>query len=241
MTRFFIRPDQIVGDQVTLEREDAMHLDRVLRAKIGDEIGVLDGTGRLAIARLTALSKAQASASLIRVEKIFTEPKVPVIVAQAFPKTGEKLEWVLQHGVEVGAAGFIMFRSARSEAGKLADKTDRWRKIVKTAAEQSGRAVLPDVEAVADLVTVLDLAPDGTTMLFCDEAEQSRTLHSAIAKQPPARVLLIIGPEGGWSELERKSAASRGALPITLGPRTLRTETAALVALSQVFCALDAG
>jgi 16S rRNA (uracil1498-N3)-methyltransferase len=239
MTRFFIRPDQIDADTVILDSDDALHLDRVLRAKIGDEIGVLDGSGRMTVARLTALSKSHAAAVILRTEDPKTEPEVRVTIAQALPKTAEKLEWVLQHAVEAGAAGFIVFRSRRSEAGKLAEKPQRWEKIVKTAAEQSGRTRLPAVESCAGLSQVLNSGRTYDIKLFCDEAEQEQTLRKALTNRSPSRILLIVGPEGGWTDDERETAIAGGALPITLGPRTLRTETAALVALSQIIYALD--
>jgi 16S rRNA (uracil1498-N3)-methyltransferase len=155
------------------------------------------------------------------------------------PKTAEKLEWVLQHGVEAGAAGFIVFRGRRSEAGKLAVNPGRWEKIVKSAAEQSGRVRLPSVVFVSGLDNVADQGRGFDISLFCDEAEKSRTMKSALANPECRRVLLIIGPEGGWAHDERERAIAEGAVAVSLGPRTLRTETAALVALSQILYALD--
>ena len=226
---------------MALDRDDALHLDRVLRAKIGDEIGVLDGTGALAIARITELSKARALATIVSTEHPRTEPRVRVTIAQALPKTAEKLEWVLQHGVEAGATGFVVFRSARSEAGRLAQKPVRWERIIKTAAEQSARTRVPDVEFARDFEHAVEIGSHSALSLFCDEAERERSLRSAIENQTPSSVFVLVGPEGGWSDAERTAAVSAGALPITLGGRTLRTETSALVALSQILYALDAG
>jgi len=226
---------------VTLDAEDALHLDRVLRMTAGGEIGVLDGSGRLAICRLASVSKSAAKAVVERIENPGTEPHVPVVVAQALPKSSDKLEWVLQHGVEIGAAGFVIFRSCRSEAGKMAERPERWAKIVKTAAEQSGRALLPRVEIASSLDAVLEGAESFDGVLFCDEVESERTVRGAVTGGCIGSVMLIVGPEGGWTEEERQSALGRGVSPVTLGRRTLRTETAALVALSQVLFALDAG
>src|SRR5450432_3275081 len=136
MTRFFVLPQQIDNGVVTLDSDDAQHLSRVLRANPGDKIDVLDGTGNAYHCVLTRAAKSNAIARIESVEKVNTEPTIRVVIAQALPKTSEKLEWVLQHGVEVGASEFLMFRSRRSEAGKLAEREERWARIVKTAAEQ---------------------------------------------------------------------------------------------------------
>ena len=243
VTRFFVTPDQIDRDTgtVTLEAEDALHLDRVLRARPGDEIAALDGSGTLFRATLTTLSKSRADATIIAAEQPNIEPEIHITIAQALPKTAEKLEWVLQHGVEIGAAAFIVFRARRSEAGKLAERPERWAKIVKTAAEQSGRAKLPSVTPLPTLTDLLDDIARYDTILLCDEAEPTRTLRLALAAHSnPKSILALIGPEGGWADEERAQCVARNVTPVTLGTRTLRTETAALVILSQLLYAAEA-
>ncbi len=241
MTRFFVRADQIVEGVVTLDSDDALHLDRVLRVKPGDEIGVLDGTGKLHVCVLISSSKSSATAKVVRSELLETEPEICVTIAQAIPKIADKLEWILQHGVEVGASRFWMFRSRRSEAGKLAERPDRWRKIVKTAAEQSGRAKLPEVELMPSLDHILAAASQFDLGVLCDEAESQVTIKDSLADSRPKSILVLVGPEGGWDREERSAATEAGIRTITLGKRVLRTETAALVAVSQLLFALDAG
>jgi 16S rRNA (uracil1498-N3)-methyltransferase len=241
VTRFFIRPDQIDGDVATLEPDDAFHLERVVRARVGEGVVLLDNSGREFVARLTSLSRSRAVAEIISGSLPDTEPTVRVTIAQSLPKTADKLEWVLEHGVEAGASGFIMFRSQRSEAGRLAEKPERWAKIVKTAAEQSKRVRLPEVMAVGDLEDAMERVADYDIALFCDETERTTTLREAVADRVSRRILFFIGPEGGWSDDERAAAIAAGATPITLGPRVLRTETAALVTLAQVLFATEGG
>ncbi len=242
VTRFFVSPDQIdaANGTITLDAEDALHLDRVLRARVGDEIAALDGTGNLFRAALSSLSKSRAVAEIVGVEQPDTEPSVAVTIAQALPKTAEKLEWVLQHSVEIGAAGFVVFRARRSEAGKLAEKPERWAKIVKTAAEQSGRAKQPPVGACGSLGEALSSAGSYDLALLCDEAETETTLRMALAARVELKsVLILIGPEGGWSDDERAECLAVGAVPVSLGKRILRTETAALLTLSQILYAAE--
>ncbi len=243
VTRFFVSPEQIDSGAgiVTLDGEDSLHLDRVLRARPGDEIAALDGLGNLYQATLTSLSKSRVVAEIVGVEKPETEPNVAVTIAQALPKTAEKLEWVLQHGVEIGAAGFIVFRARRSEAGKLAEKPERWAKIVKTAAEQSGRAKLPVVRARGGLGELLSEVERYELRLLCDEAESAHSLRCALEARPELKTaLIIVGPEGGWADEERAECIAAGVVPISLGKRILRTETAALLALSQILYASEA-
>ena len=243
VTRFFVSPDQIdIGaGTVTLDAEDALHLDRVLRARAGDEIAALDGSGNLYRAALSSLSKTRVVAEIIGVEQPDTEPSVAVTIAQALPKTAEKLEWVLQHGVEIGASGFAIFRARRSEAGKLAEKPERWAKIVKTAAEQSGRAKLPPLSACGGLGEILSGVRNYDLALLCDEAETATTLRKALAARVELKsALILIGPEGGWSDDERADCHAADAVPVSLGKRILRTETAALLALSQILYAAEA-
>jgi 16S rRNA (uracil1498-N3)-methyltransferase len=166
---------------------------------------------------------------------------VKITVAQSLPKTSEKLEWVLQHGVEAGASRFWMFRSKHSEAGKLAEREDRWARIVKTAAEQSGRAKLPEAKSMGTFHNILSELEQFDLALLSDENPNCAPLKSVINVAQFKNILLLVGPEGGWSDDERSDAMGSGIKPISLGKRTLRTETAALVAISQVLYSLDAG
>lgn len=244
MTRFFLRPDQIQDGQAILEAADAHHLHVVLKAKAGDAIAVLDGSGREWPGVLDEVGKTRAVARLHAPLEPPTEPRTALTVAQALPKVGEKFEQVLQRGTEIGAAAFWAFTSARSLTHFTGERHHkrlaRWNAIVKTAAEQSGRVRLPSVRADGDLATVLAAAPAFDLALFAYEGERQTSLRDALlSAAPPRSVLVIVGPEGGFTDAEVTAARRAGFVSVSLGPRILRTETAPLVLLSQILFALE--
>ncbi len=245
MTRFFVRPDQIVGEFVYLDGEDAHHLRVVLHAQPGTKIAVLDGSGKEWPAALTELGKTKAAAQLREPFEPKTEPNVHITVAQALPKVGEKMEQVLQRGTEIGASGFWAYSSERSLTHLTGDRQEkrqvRWGAIVKTAAEQAHRAILPSLAISGDLRDVLATASEYDAAFVAYEGETEMVLKKALTAQSetPKRILVIIGPEGGFSDTEIKAARKAGVQTVSLGPRILRTETAALVAAAQVLFYLE--
>ena len=240
MTRFFVRPDQIVGEFVYLDGDDAHHLRVVLHAQPGTKIAVLDGSGQEWPAALTELGKTKATAQLREPFTPNTEPKVHITVAQALPKVSEKMEQVWQRGTEIGASEFWAYSSERSLTHLTSDRQDkrlvRWSAIVKTAAEQAHRAILPALTISGELRDVLASASQYDQAFLAYEGETETLLKSALQgmSETPARVLVIIGPEGGFSDTEIKAAHKAGVQTVSLGPRILRTETAALVMASQI-------
>ena len=245
MTRFFVRPEQIVGEFVYLDGDDAHHLRVVLHAQPGTKISVLDGSGREWPAALTELGKTKAAAQLREPFEPKTEPNVQVTVAQALPKVGEKMEQVWQRCTEIGASGFIAYSSERSLTHLTGERQEkrqvRWSAIVKTAAEQAHRAVLPSLSIVGEFRDVLASAGGYDMALLAYEGETDTLLKPTLAAQTPApkRILVVVGPEGGFSDTETKAARKAGVQLVSLGPRILRTETAALVLVSQILFALQ--
>ena len=240
MSRFFVRPDQIDEERgaVRLEGADSHHLCQVLRMRAGETVWLLPGDGCEIEAKLFEVSKSASLAKITAKRRLDTEPSVSVTVAQAMPKSLDKLEWVLQHGTEVGACGFLAFESARgrAQADRFSAKVGRWQEIVRSAAEQSRRAMLPGVAGILSLSDVLARAADFDAVLMAYEAERAVRLRDALPRRREGRILAIIGPEGGFAGEEVRLASEAGAIPITLGPRILRTETAGLVLLSQILC-----
>ena len=240
MTRFFVRPDQIVGEFVYLDGDDAHHLRVVLHAQPGTKIAVLDGSGREWPAALTELGKTKAAAQLREPFTPKTEPNVRITVAQALPKVGDKMEQVWQRGTEIGVSGFWAYASERSLTHLTGDRQDkrqvRWAAIIKTAAEQAHRAILPSLTIEGDLRDVFATASEYDIAFLAYEGETETGLKSALQglNETPARVLVIVGPEGGFSDAEVKAARKAGVQTVSLGPRILRTETAALVLASQI-------
>ena len=243
-TRFFVPRDAIEGDAVTLPPEDAHHARSVLRLRTGERIVVHDGEGGMHDSILTEVSGTRVVARIATSAPCNTEPRTRITVAQALPKNADKMEQVLQHGTEVGAAAFIVFPSARSVARLPDDKAEkrlqRWRGIVKSAAQQSGRGRLPTVTWAASVAEIAERMASFEAALIAHETA-SLPLGRALAGVPgPAtKLLVLIGPEGGLTDDEAARFTAAGGVPVSLGPRILRTETAALVSLAQTLFARD--
>ncbi|MBW3637636.1 MAG: 16S rRNA (uracil(1498)-N(3))-methyltransferase, partial [Armatimonadetes bacterium] len=189
--------------------------------------------------------KARARGVVLKERDVENARRVHLSIAQAVPK-GDKMDFVLQKGTELGVMEFWPFDAERSvskigfdEDGgeRAAMRTARWRRIVEGAAAQCGRADVPIVHSIADLATVVDYGTSGARCLMLDEAEETISLREALKRDPiewddeaPPRVMLLVGPEGGWAPREREWATRYGAESVGLGARILRTETAALVA-----------
>ena len=245
MTRFFVRPEQISGNLVTLDGDDSHHLRAVLKAQAGDKIAVLDGSGREWPAVLMEVGKSKCLAQMREPIVLSTEPVTKITVAQALPKVGDKSEQVWQRGTEVGVSHFWAFESARSlthlTGERHTKRLGRWAEIVKTAAEQAHRAVLPTLRADGFLSDVLAAAPDYDLALLAHAEGTTTLLRDELAAQPapPKSVLIVVGPESGFGFDEVKAASAAGVSLVSLGPRTLRTETAALVMAAQILFALE--
>ncbi|MGG1658760.1 16S rRNA (uracil(1498)-N(3))-methyltransferase [Brevibacillus sp. NRS-1366] len=230
MQRYFTPPHLFTEHEVTIHGDDVHHIVNVMRARVGEEILVSNGTGQSARAKLVLLSPKEVKASVV--EMLVEERELPirVTIGQGLPK-GEKMEWILQKGTELGAYSFFPFSSERTivklDAKKEAKKLERWRKIVKEAAEQSHRAVLPQLLPPVSFREALQAAKGYTRCAIAYEKEGSTTLHQVLEDMSADDSLLVlVGPEGGFSADEVAQAEGMGFLTVSLGPRILRTETA---------------
>lgn len=243
--RFFVPAAAVTGDVVTLPTEAAHHARNVLRLRIGESIVIHTGDGLALHCVLTDPGGKASTATATIQDRVTleTEPRVRVTVAQALPKTPDKIEQVLQHGTEVGAAGFVFFAARRSVArletgDKVERRLERWQQIVRGAAEQSGRAVLPTVVWSPSAMEIARTFGDYAAALILHEGATVR-LGGALRLLPESveRLLIVVGPEGGFADEEIALFTSAHASVVSLGPRVLRTETAALVALAQILYA----
>jgi 16S rRNA (uracil1498-N3)-methyltransferase len=229
---FFI--DASDSDLQLLPEDKTHHIVNVLRMKPGETVLLHDGQNRRALATLELLGKKRVSARLTSAwEPVNTEAELRVRVFQAFPKTGDKVEQVLQHGTELGAAGFVLFPSERAQARmedreRIARKVERWEELIRNAAEQSGRGILPSITYVRRLEDALTLAKGALVLL--DEGASNPSLSGAEGQE----LAIFVGSESGFTAQEKKAILGAGATAASLGPRTLRTETAALAALAKL-------
>ena len=236
MTRFFVTPDELQPDFLVLTGENAQHA-KVLRIKCGEEVLVCDGQGGEAVCTVSDVSPGQVSLVVKKRQDSASEAAVKVSVYMAFSK-GDKLEHVIQKATELGAYEIIAFPSSRCvsrpDDKSLKNKLERWQKIAASAAEQSGRGVIPKVLALKSYDEAIDRAAQADMPILFYENEQATTLRMALDSKPFATASFLTGPEGGLEPSEVEKASQAGLQVCTLGKRILRCETAPLCALSAV-------
>lgn len=240
--RFFLEEAANVGDIVELSSADSRHLRVVLRKKPGAAITVVSAN-RVFAAELADVGDV-VTAKLLREVEAYGESELGVILLQGLAK-GERMEIVLQKAVELGASRIVPVACERSvvrlDAGRAANKQQRWQKIADSAAKQCGRIRLAEVAAVQDMRTAIAGLPEGCRIIMpweeADGESIGMPLSAALAEERPQSVAIIIGPEGGLTAEEANLAKDAGARLVTLGKRILRTETAAIAALAVVMYA----
>ncbi|MCB0169457.1 MAG: 16S rRNA (uracil(1498)-N(3))-methyltransferase [Anaerolineae bacterium] len=230
--RFFISPNCIIPPTVHITGDTARQIRTVLRMRPGDEIIVLDNSGLERWVTLTHIDKTSVQGQIIAEQPNPAEPKLHLTLFQGMLKAA-KFEWVLQKGTELGVSCFVPTLCQRSvvrDAASLAKKESRWQQIIREAAEQSGRGKLPTLAPACSLPEALIQAQTADLILFPWEETSDVELKSVLKDFTPARVALFIGPEGGFTPDEARLAQDHRAKLVSLGPRILRAETAALAA-----------
>ena len=237
MARFFVEPEELTGELLTLTGENAQHA-KVLRLKEGEEVLACDGQGREAVCRVANVNPV--TLEVLETRDSVTEAAVKVSVYMAFPKA-DKLEHVIQKATELGAYEIVAFPAARCiskpDDKSLKKKLERWQKIAASAAEQSGRGRIPEVVVLPSYGAALERAAKADKALMFYENEHATTLRMALEAGSFETVSLLTGPEGGLEEKEVEQARAAGLQVCTLGSRILRCETAPLCALSAVMYA----
>ena len=222
---------QIDGTNAWLSGPDARHLCVVLRAKPGDEVLVCDGQGTDYTCRVAQPSPESCRLEILSARKSVSEPDVRAILYVGYPK-GDKLEWIIQKAVELGAAEIVPFSSRFCVVTpkKEEQKNERYNRIALEAAKQAGRGVIPRVRMPLRFEQAVREAAQCSAALFCYEAGGA-PLHSRLAGGMET-VAILTGSEGGFSPEEAALAERTGCTPVSLGPRILRCETAPIAALA---------
>ncbi|MBQ4473272.1 MAG: 16S rRNA (uracil(1498)-N(3))-methyltransferase [Lachnospiraceae bacterium] len=240
MSRFFVDSSGIADGQICLSGPEVNHIRQVLRMRPGDEITLCDGAGTDYQCRILAFSDAGMSAEILRREECEQELPVRITLYQGLPKK-DKMELIVQKAVELGASRIVPVMMKRTivkldDAKKEAKKLERWNAIAKGAAEQSGRGIVPEVcPVMAYADAVKEAAAMEAAILPYECAEGMRRTAEAVKEAAGKKSLgVLIGPEGGFEEEEVILAEQAGIVPVTLGKRILRTETAGLCILSLV-------
>lgn len=240
--RFFVPPESIRGDAVQIEDAELIHqISSVLRLGAGDQVLLLDNTGWQYSVTLSDVRHGLVAGEVGERALVESEPRAQITLYLALMRP-ERFEWALQKSTELGIAAIVPVTSERTllaDSGDLSErKAERWRKIIREASEQSRRGRVPHMAAPMPLAAACAQAAQGGTALLLWEGAGAQPLRQALAAArsaaAPQQIALISGPEGGFADHEREAAQASGVLPITLGPRTLRAETAPLAALAAV-------
>ena len=230
MQRFFVEPAAIGASFVTIKDAALLHqMNAVLRMKTGSRFVALDGKGVEYECAIEIMKKDEARAAIIEKRENASEPALHVTLYQAMPTKIELFEFVLQKCTEIGVSEFVPMITERTERKDIT-KQERLARIVREAAEQSGRGIIPSVRGIVDF----DAALREKSIILHEHGDFPLLSKIAPELKNQKSLRIFIGPEGGFTEGEIERAKLAGALVASLGPRILRTETAAVAAASLV-------
>ena len=245
MPRFFVESQNIKVGIITLYGDDAAHISRVLRGKAGDILTVCDGCGNDYEAEITEINEKDIKLAIKSTVFTESEPSLKITLYQGLPK-GDKMELIIQKCVELGVYKIVPVNTERCivkiDKNKEKKKIERWQKISESAAKQSGRGIIPEIGGVMNFNEAVKEAAEKGKAMIPYELEENRGLKEFLEeykKDNNGQMALFIGPEGGFSAEEIEKALSLGILPVTLGKRILRTETAGLTAIANTLFYLD--
>ncbi|MBR6770243.1 MAG: 16S rRNA (uracil(1498)-N(3))-methyltransferase [Lachnospiraceae bacterium] len=245
MYHFFVEPSQIQGSEIIIRGNDVRHIKNVLRMKVGEELSVSNGMdGKEYRCGIEEWREDSILCRLHFIREDGVELPSKVYLFQGLPK-GDKMELVIQKAVELGVYEVIPLAAKRSvvklDAKKEKAKLVRWQGVAEAAAKQSRRSVIPQVRGMMNLKEAVEYAAQMEIRLIPYELAQGmgKTKQLISSLQPGQSVAIFIGPEGGFEEAEIEEARAGGILPVTLGKRILRTETAGLTILSWIMYQLE--
>ena len=245
MHHFFVEPEQIREDCIEITGQDVNHIRQVLRMRPGEEIYIRSGEDAKEYrCRIERIDEDQVTARILWAEEDNTELPSRITLYQCLPKS-DKMEWIIQKAVELGAYRIVPVSSRRSivklTGGKAEAKVKRWNAVSESAAKQSRRAIIPEVAQVHTFGQAIEDAGGQDIFLIpyelASDMEQTRQILAGI--RPGQSVGIMIGPEGGLEKEEVDQAKSAGAREITLGRRILRTETAGMALITALMIQLE--
>lgn len=257
--RFFVPPATLAAAQATLTDADLVHqISRVLRLHVGDQLLLLDGQGHAAVATLTQISRTAVQVQLAERGAAGGEAVTKIALYVGLMRA-ERFEWLLQKGTEIGVTTFVPVIWQRTQASEQTGtrKQERWQRIIREAAEQACRGVLPTLHAPQPIAQVYATLPPNVPTLLLWERPQTAapsapttapatptpslrsTLRQLAAPAAPAtlaprRIAVLSGSEGGITPEELTAGLRRGIIPVSLGTRILRAETAPLIAAAAI-------
>lgn len=237
MPRFFVGSPLPSGDLVVLPDEVTRHV-QVLRLQPGDTIVLFNGEGGEYSAEIIEMERRDTKVRVDSFRDVEAEPPYRLTLAQGIAGS-DKMDWLIEKAVELGATNFVPLTTSRSVVRLSGERAQRrqlhWKRIVQSACEQCGRNRLPDVAPSREIGTWLGGMPktaaEGELRVIL--SPRANASFASLPYDPPkGEVIVLVGPEGGFSSAEEAAAESHGFVPVGLGPRVLRTETAGIAVLA---------
>lgn len=239
ITNFYTRPENIRQETLTIDGDEAKHILSVMRYRTGDTISVVDGCGVRYNVLIEKTSQASLQGKILSRIRNENEPISYITLAQAICRQ-ERMDFLVEKATEIGVSSIIPILTDRglvkiSATSKGKSKTDRWRRIAIASMKQSLRTVLPEIENITTFQNLLSRIGSYDLCLIASLEKGSKSIKDCEElKRKLRKILLIVGPEAGFTQEELSKAKLQGAIPITLGTRRLRTETAGIIFLSLV-------
>ncbi|MDF2839255.1 MAG: hypothetical protein K0Q99_26 [Clostridia bacterium] len=243
MHRFFAKMENIKGDNIYIDGEDVQHISRVLRLKEGDKIVVCDQQGMDYSVAIESISKHTVKTRIIEKENSKGEPSIEVVLYQGIPKS-TKMDLIIQKCTEMGITRIVPVITARTVVRLESEKDEikkvaRWTKIGEEAAKQSARGIVPQIDMPMNLEQALQDSKQLDLVLIPYEWEEKVSVKSALKGKEPKGIGFFVGPEGGFDTFEIDKAKQNNLVPVTLGNRIMRTETAGLAMLTCIMYEYD--
>lgn len=234
MDYFFVDAKDLHGDTLFIRGDEFKHLSRVLRKKVGDRIAATDGDGHMFNAIIQSFDRAGVECRIVDTKVGVNEPRINLTLAVSLLKSPARIDFLVEKATELGVRTVIPLLCDRTIPNH--EKHARLEKIARASMKQCGRSYLPKIFMLTSFDTVVRNARHYELRLIPHEkTEQSQFVGTVVKHHPEAKsALILIGPEGGFVDHEIELAAANGFIPISLGPRRLRSETAAISALSWV-------
>lgn len=243
MHRFFIKKQNIFGPMITISGDDVWHISKVLRLKSGDKIVLCDGEGTDYLTAVESMDNHSIRTVVLDKEASRGEPSIDAVLYQGIPKS-TKMDIIIQKCTEMGIKRIVPVSTVRTvvrlESEKdESKKVERWTKIAEEAAKQSGRGIIPAIDMPMTLTQAFKDAGKLDTAIIPYELEGSLSIKQVLSKDKSKSIGFFIGPEGGFDASEIEKAKEMGIIPVTLGSRILRTETAGIAVLTGIMYEYD--
>lgn len=239
ITNFYTPPEKIKNERVLIEGEEAFHISKVLKFSQGEIITVVDGLGNKYKVVISNISKKSVEGNILTCVRKENEPLVNITLSSAL-STGTKMDLIIEKCTEIGVNAFIPVLTEKSfikldKKAKAQNKTNRWRKVAIAAMKQSLRSYLPKIHEITEFDEILRKTHEYDLTLIASLESQSKPVREIFNSQNKYKnILLLIGPEAGFTPSELEKAREYKTASVSLGPRRLRTETASLILVTQV-------